>query len=76
MRKHFDAGSLAVIGITFILFFLALLVKGVTHDLLLEAGVFLVSVKLIIAGYKSSKKHELILAELRSISKSLDKLRR
>ena len=54
MLKHFDLGSLAVIAITFCLFVAALFSKGVTHDLLLEAGVFLVSVKLIIMAHKNS----------------------
>ena len=76
MGKYFDAGSLFVIGITFILFVVALLVKGMTHDILLEAGVFLVSVKLIMSGYKSSRNHERILAELHNISQQLDELRR
>ena len=31
-----------------------LFLKGFTHDLLLEAGVFLVSVKLILMSYRSS----------------------
>lgn len=52
--RHFDPGSVAVIVITFALFVIALAVKGFTHDILLEAGVFLVSVKLIILGYKNS----------------------
>ncbi len=67
MEKYFDVGSLVVIGITFFLFVLALLVKGATHDLLLEAGVFLVSVKLIMMGYKTKKEHERIFAELQAI---------
>jgi hypothetical protein len=29
-------------------------IKGLTHDLLLEAGVFLISVKLILMAYKHS----------------------
>lgn len=53
-HRHFDPGSVAVIVITFALFAVALVVKGFTHDMLLEAGVFLVSVKLIIMGYKNS----------------------
>lgn len=53
IREHFDAGSLAIIVITFILFVAALFTRGFTHDLLLEAGVFLVSVKLIIMSYKN-----------------------
>ena len=52
MRKHFDMGSMIVIIVTFILFITALFTKGLTQDLLLEAGVFLVSVKLILMAYK------------------------
>ena len=54
MNKHVDIGSLFVIIITLILFNIALFAKGMTQDLLLEAGVFLVSLKLIIIGYKNS----------------------
>ena len=54
IRKHLDHGSLIVIAVTFALFALALIVKGITHDLLLEAGIFLVSVKLIMMAYKLS----------------------
>lgn len=54
MRKHFDVASLIVIIVTFILFILALFTKGFTHDLLLEAGIFLISVKLILMAYKNS----------------------
>jgi hypothetical protein len=53
MRKHIDGGSLVVIAITLALFVIALFEKGLSHDMLLEAGVFLVSVKLIIMSYKS-----------------------
>ena len=44
-----------VIAITLILFVSALFVKGFTHDLLLEAAGFLVSVKLIILSYRNSQ---------------------
>lgn len=54
MKKHFDMGSLFIIILTFILFLVALFVKGLTNELLLEAGVFLVSVKLIMMAYKTS----------------------
>ena len=37
-----------------LVFVLALFEKGFTHDMLLEAGVFLVSVKLIMMSYKNS----------------------
>ncbi len=52
--KTNDPGSIVVMLLTLILFVGAVLTKGFTHDLLLEAGVFLVSVKLIIMAYKNS----------------------
>ncbi len=52
--RHLDLGSRAVIVVTFALFLVSLYVKGLGHDLLLEAGVFLVSVKLILMAYKNS----------------------
>lgn len=54
MKKYFDTTSILVIVITSILFVAALFTKGFTHDLLLEAGVLLVSVKLIMMAYKTS----------------------
>lgn len=73
--KHFDTGSIVVIAITFILFSLALFFTGFTHDLLLEAGVFLVSVKLIIMNYKSSVSSERIQNELEDIKTLLAELK-
>jgi hypothetical protein len=67
MREHLDAGSFVIIVITFILFALALFTKGFTHDLLLEAGVFLVSVKLIIMAYKNSVTNKALRKELQDI---------
>ena len=54
MRKHFDVGSMIIIIVTFVLFTMALFTQGFTHNLLLEAGVFLVSVKLILMAYNNS----------------------
>lgn len=54
MKKHFDTWSVAVIVLTLVLFALALVEKGFAHDLLLEAGVFLVSAKLVLMSYKQS----------------------
>lgn len=62
--KHFDTGSLIVIGLTLALFILALFTTGFTHDLLLEAGVFLVSVKLIMMAYSNSQTNEIIIKKL------------
>ena len=53
MRNYFDPASMVVILITLVLFIAALFYKGFTHDLLLEAGVFLVSLKLILMSYKN-----------------------
>ncbi len=64
MNEHFDVGSLAIIAITFAIFVLALFTKGFTHDLLLEAGVFLVSVKLILMAYKNNVNTTKLLKEL------------
>ena len=58
LQEHFDSGSLVVIVVTLVLFVVALFLKGLTHDLLLEAGVFLVSAKLIMMAYKSSVTNE------------------
>jgi hypothetical protein len=71
MYKYFDAGSLIVILITFVLFVLALFTKGFTHDLLLEAGVFLVSVKLIIMAYRNNVNNQVLARELSEIKATL-----
>ena len=56
-------------AVTLALFVAALFTKGLTHDLLLEAGVFLVSVKLMIMAYKNSQQ------QIRA-QKSLDEILR
>ena len=71
MRKHIDGGSLVVIGITFGLFVIALFVKGFSREMLLEAGVFLVSVKLIIMSYKNALLAERIKDRLDEIQGAL-----
>jgi hypothetical protein len=57
MRKFLqpiDIASQLVIVTTFVLFVVALFIKGFGHGLLLEAGVFLISVKLIVMAHKNS----------------------
>ena len=73
MSEHFDLGAVAIIAVTFVLFVIALFTKGFTHDLLLEAGVFLVSVKLIVMAYKNSVASQEIAKELHAIKKILEK---
>ncbi|MDY0098978.1 MAG: hypothetical protein RBR81_07225 [Bacteroidales bacterium] len=73
MKRYLDAGSITVISMTFILFVLALFTKGMTHDLLLEAGVLLVSVKLIMMAYRTGTYYQSILGELKDIKEALSK---
>jgi len=57
MRKFLqpiDIASQLVIVTTFVLFVVALFIKGFGHGLLLDAGVFLISVKLIVMAHKNS----------------------
>ncbi len=73
MLEHFDLGSMVIIAVTFILFTIALFSTGFTHDLFLESGVLLVSIKLIIMAYKSSRANQKIMQELQDIKKILEK---
>jgi hypothetical protein len=78
IKKYLGPGTTVVILTTLGLFIVALFVKGFTRDLLLEAAVFLVSVKLIILSYRNSKgveaiqdKLEIILSEEKRLEKML-----
>ena len=73
MIKYFDLGTIIVIIITFLLFTVALFVKGFTHNLLLEAGVFLVSIKLIIMAYRNSINYSDIKKDLNDIRQLMEK---
>jgi len=74
MNKHFDTPTIVVIIITLILFTVALFTKGLTHDLLLEAGVFLVSVKLMLMSYNQSVTNQRLLEELEKIRAETKKI--
>ena len=71
MKNHFDISSITIIVITLILFVVALFTKGFTHDLFLEAGVFLISIKLILMAYKNSVSNKKLYEELEEIKKLL-----
>jgi hypothetical protein len=75
-RKHFDTSSIVVIVLTFALFVIALFVKGLTHDLLLEAGVLLVSIKLILMAYKHGIADRALHERLDAIHLELSRLSR
>ena len=72
--RHIDLATLAVIAITLVLFALAVIEKGLTHELLLEAGVFLVSVKLMLMGAKASLTADETQARLDAIQSALERL--
>ena len=67
MRNKLDTGSAVVIALTLVLFVLALFLKGIGKDLLLEAAVLLVSIKLISMSFKNA-------AESQAIREDLDQI--
>ena len=74
--KHFDMWSMAVMALTLILFLLALFVSGIKHDLLLETGVFLVSVKLILMSYRNGAQGEELKERLAEIHNAIQRMER
>jgi hypothetical protein len=66
-----DVPTLIVILLTLILFAVSLFVKGLSHDLLLEAGVFLVSTKLILMVFHNRKSSEKLTKDLNEIKEML-----
>lgn len=76
MKKLFDTGNLLIIILTFILFVAALFLKGITKDLLLEAGVLLVSIKLIMFNYKQSLFDKDVIRRLDEIQKDLSEMKK
>jgi hypothetical protein len=73
MNKFLDVGSWIVALLTLGLFIAALFVKGVTHDLFLEAGVFLISVKVVAMAYKNSVEVNQLNAKLDQVLAVLEK---
>jgi hypothetical protein len=71
LKEHLDLGSVIILLITLVLFITALFVKGFTHDLLLEAGVFLVSVKVIMMAYKISMHANEIMREIKELKDAI-----
>lgn len=74
ISRHFDLGSQLVVFVTFALFVVALFVKGLGHDVLLEAGVFLVSLKLILMTYKNGVAAADVSARLASLERTLARI--
>jgi hypothetical protein len=72
--KSSDPWASITIVLSFGLFAMALFVKGFTHDLLLEAGIFLVSVKLILMAKKNREAEERLECRLAQIEELLRQL--
>lgn len=68
MKRYMDKGTFLTALITFVLFVAAIFTKGITHDLFLEAGVFLVSVKIILLAYGNG-------VAIRSLDEKLDTIK-
>jgi len=76
MKKYLSAADLIVIAITILLFAIALFTKGLSRDLLLEAGVLLVSTKLILMNYKNMVSNRMIMKELDEIKQTLIEIKK
>ena len=75
-KEKLDLGSTLVIAVTIGLFILAIFVKGISKDLLLEAGVLMVSIKLIMMSFKNASESHAIRQDLDRIVVLLEDLRR
>jgi len=71
MKKNFDLANVITIALTIILFVIALFATGFTKDLLLEAGVLLVSVKIILMSAATRDSNREILKKLNEIDEKL-----
>jgi hypothetical protein len=60
-----------IIVITAILFGVALFVKGLTQDLLLEVGILLISVKIISMNYSNKRLSQEILKKLEKMENTV-----
>ena len=75
MENKFGLGNIIIISLTVIVFLIALFLKGFTHDILLEIGVLLVSIKLIIMNHKTSLANQAFLDKMNEIKKVVDELK-
>jgi len=71
MTRYFDGWTVIIIVITIFLFIVALFAKGFTNQLLLEAGVLLVSIKIIMMSYKNIQNFNELKKDLQEIKQLL-----
>ena len=69
--KSSDPWAVVTVVLSAGLFLVALFVKGFTHEMLLEAGVFLVSVKLILMAKKNTETESRLEQRLANIQEML-----
>jgi hypothetical protein len=72
-RHHLDLASMVTLAITVILFIIAIFTKGLTHELLLEAGIFLISLKLVLSSSKSELSSKIIEEKIDRLLRSREK---
>lgn len=72
--RYLDPASTLILVLTLVLFSIALVVKGLKHDLFLEAGVFLVSAKLVVMAYKLAFANSVLQERLDAIQESLRRI--
>ena len=73
LRERLDMGSMAIIFITFTLFVVSLFQKGLTHEILVDTGIFLVSVKLIVMSFRNNLYMKDLNQQLEDIKKLIKK---
>ena len=71
IKNSIAFGNYFVIALAIILFAISLFVNGITHDLFIESGVLLVSIKLIMMNYKNMKMEKEILKKLNELQSLL-----
>ena len=73
LRERLDMGSMAIIVITFTLFAVSLFQKGLIHEILVDTGIFLVSVKLIVMSFRNNLYMKDLNQQLEEIKKLIKK---
>ena len=73
-RRKIDTASALTLIVTLLLFAIAVFEKGLTHELLLEAGILLGSAKLVLASFQAKVLNEAIERKLEAVSLQLQKL--
>ncbi len=72
LQEILDIPSFLVAISTLLLFIFALFTKKILHDVLLEAAIFLISLKLIISSYKQNVSSKQVEKMLKDIQDRLD----